>query len=124
MNPSETTVAVLGASRNPERYANKAIRLLVTNGYSVLPVNPREEEIEGLPVFHDLKEIKEPVHTITIYLGPQRSENMGEDIIRLKPERAIFNPGTESAQLKSQLEAAGIRCVEGCTLVMLHSKQF
>ncbi len=124
MENSEKIVVVLGASKNPERYANKAIRLLVANGYAVIPVNPREKEIEGLPVVHALAEITHPVHTVTIYVGPQRSEEMGEDILNLKPKRVIFNPGTESATLKSQLEAAGIRCVEGCTLVMLHTKQF
>ncbi|NQT26019.1 CoA-binding protein [candidate division KSB1 bacterium] len=124
MDPSEKTVIVLGASKNPERYANKAIRLLVDNGYPVIPVNPREQEIEGLPVVHVLAEIDQPIHTITLYIGPQRSERMGEDIILLKPQRVIFNPGTESEALKSQLESAGIQCVEGCTLVMLHTKQF
>lgn len=124
-SPEKTVVVVvLGASKNPERYANKAIRLLRKHGYPVIPVNPREKEIEGLPVVHNLDEIDQPVHTLTLYLGPQRSETMAEDIIGIKPERVIFNPGTESVALKSKLEASKIQCVEGCTLVMLHSKQF
>lgn len=124
MTPTDKTVVVLGASKKPERYANKAIRLLKEHDFPVIPVNPREDQIEGLKVIHEIGDINQPVHTITLYIGPQRSEGLGRDIINLKPERVIFNPGTESETLKNQLEEAGIQCVEGCTLVMLHTNQF
>ena len=43
-----TRIAVAGASSNPEKYGNKIVRNLLGKGYTVLPLNPREETIEGL----------------------------------------------------------------------------
>jgi len=111
---SPQTVAVLGASANPERYANMAVRRLREAGHRVIPVNPALETIEGLPVAKSLGEIRNPVDTLTLYVGPQR----------LAPKRVIFNPGTESPELAAALDRANIPHLAACTLVMLQTGQF
>jgi predicted CoA-binding protein len=121
---TQKTVAVLGASNNPERYSNMAVRRLRDAGHHVIPVNPALETIEGLQAAKSLGEIKEVVDTLTLYIGPQRSGPMIEDILRLAPKRVVFNPGTESPELAAALARAGIPYVEGCTLVMLQTGQF
>ncbi len=118
------TVAVLGASNNPDRYSNMAVRRLREAGHRVIPVHPALSEIEGLPVAQSLGGISEPVDTLTLYVGPQRSAPMINDIVRLAPKRVIFNPGTESPELASALDQASIPHVEACTLVMLQTGQF
>jgi predicted CoA-binding protein len=118
------TVAVLGASHNPDRYSNMAVRRLRDAGHNVIPVNPALEEIEGFPVAKSLGDIVEPVDTLTLYVGPQRSLPMIDAILRLAPKRVIFNPGTESAELAAALDRANIPHVEACTLVMLQTGQF
>ena len=118
------TVAVLGASANPERYSNKAVRRLKEAGHRVIPVNPALSEIEGLAVAKSLGAIEDPVDTLTLYVGPERLAAMTEDIVRLAPKRVIFNPGTESPELAAALNGAGIPHIEACTLVMLQTGQF
>ncbi len=122
--PKDQNVAVLGASIKPERYSNRAILMLKENGYPVIPVHPRLEEIEGFSVIPKLSNIKESVHTLTLYVGPQRSEPMIEDILALNPKRVIMNPGTESDLLENELNKNNIECLRACTLVMLQTKQF
>ena len=118
-------VAVLGASPKPDRYANKAIRLLLKHNHEVVPVNPAYEEIEGLPVVHEVEDLApNSIDTVTLYLGPDRNNSLGEVLIKLNPRRVIFNPGTENPELEKKLEKAGIRVVEACTLVMLNTNQF
>ncbi len=117
-------VVVLGASPKPGRYANMAQRLLMEMGYQVIPVHPKMREIEGLPVAANLQMIQQPIHTLTMYVGAQRSLDLIEDIIHLNPRRVIFNPGSESSELERRLRAAHIPHVEGCTLVMLKTRQF
>jgi len=123
-DPAKHHVVVLGASPKPERYSNQAIRLLLELGYRVTPVNPAIPVIEGLSVTHDLADIEEPVHTLTMYLGEARSSKISREIRDLKPQRVIFNPGAESDQLRSQLNSQGAECIDGCTLVMLRTGQF
>ncbi len=122
--PEGRRVVVLGASQKPARYANQAMRLLLEKGYQVIPVHPKIEEIEGLAVVDRLARIAQPVHTLTLYIGPQRGEPMLDEIIQLMPRRVIFNPGTESELMMRALRHKGILCVEGCTLVMLKTGQF
>lgn len=118
------TVAVLGASTNPERYSNKAVRLLQEHGHHVIPVNPAQDLIEGLAVAHALGDIREPVDTLSLYMAPQHLAALADSIVTMKPGRVIFNPGTEDAALQSRLDAAGIPWEEACTLVLLRTGQF
>lgn len=118
------TVVVLGASDKPERYSHKAQRLLQAHGHRVLPVHPKLGSIAGVPVFASLAAITEPVHTLTLYVGPERGEAMQGAIVALRPGRVIFNPGSESVRLQQALDAAGIAWEEACTLVLLNTGQF
>ena len=124
MKNSHHHVAVLGASPKPARYANQCIRLLQHHGYRITPVHPRFALIEDLPVTHSLAAISDRVDTLTLYVGPQLLEPQVDDIIRLKPGRVIFNPGTESRLVQDRLDAAGIEWFQACTLVMLKTDQF
>ena len=124
MKNSHHHVAVLGASPKPARYANQCIRLLQHHGYKITPVHPRFALVEELPVTHSLAAITEPVHTLTLYVGPAHLEPQVDDIVRLGPGRVIFNPGTESRMVQERLSAAGIEWFAACTLVMLKTDQF
>ncbi len=121
---ASTTVAVLGASSKPDRYANRAVRMLLEHGYRVLPVHPRETEVEGLPVLRSLDEIREPVHTLTVYVAPARLLRQMDEIEALQPGRVILNPGTESDEVFAELERRRIPYEEACTLVLLGSGSF
>jgi len=123
MNVAQT-VAVLGASANPDRYSNMAVRRLREAGHRVIPVNPALESVEGLPVVKSLGEIREPVDTLALYVGPRRLAALTDDILRLAPKRVIFNPGTESQELSAALDCASIAHLEACTLVLLQTDQF
>lgn len=117
-------VVILGASNNPDRYANRAFHMLQEYGHKPIPVNPTLKEVDGVPVVPKLEDIHEPVDTLTLYVRPEISTKLRSEILALKPKRVIFNPGTENKELKEALEQNGIRTVEGCTLVMLRTKQF
>ncbi len=118
------TVAVLGASRKPERYANKAVRLLEQHGHRVLPVNPAYETVEGISCYKRLADLPAPVDTLTLYLTPEKLEGQIDAILALRPGRVIFNPGTELPALRQALDAADIPYLEACTLVLLNTGQF
>ncbi len=117
-------VVVLGASQNPERYSNQAVRLLASFDYRPIPVNPACEEIEGLKCFPSLAEIGEPIHTVSIYLRPALSTPLIDEILTANPQRIIMNPGAENEELAAAASGAGIEVVEGCTLVMLRTGLF
>ena len=117
-------VAILGASKNPDRFSNQAFTMLKDYGHTPLPVNPGFGELDGVPVFAQLRDIKEPVDTLTMYVGPEISTKLSADIVALKPKRVIFNPGSENRALAEELQKNGIKVTNACTLVMLRAHQF
>lgn len=118
------TVAVLGASTNPERYSFKAVKMLKEYNHTPIPVHPAGHTVDGTPGFKSLADISEPVNTVTCYVGPKISDGEFDRIVGLKPERVIFNPGAENDDLAAKLEKEGIKIVRACTLVMLQTGQF
>jgi predicted CoA-binding protein len=124
LKPKDHCVVVLGASPKPIRYSYQAVKLLDQHGYRVIPVHPKAQRIDYLPVVNHLSQIVEPVHTLTLYLGPERSRSLIADIMGLAPGRAIFNPGSESRELEAALDNARIPHERACTLVLLRVGQF
>lgn len=118
------TVAILGASPKPDRYAYKAFELLQEYGHRPVPINPAFEEILGEKCYPTISEAPGPIDTVTLYLGEARSKPLIDEILTAKPRRIIMNPGAENFALAEKAEAAGIEVVEGCTLVMLRAGQF
>lgn len=120
----QETVVIVGASPKKDRYSNKAQNLLREYGHRVVPVHPQFEEIDGVPVRASLRDIKEEIDTVTLYVNPKRGEELLEQIIALHPRRVIFNPGTESEKMSAAFVAAGIEPINACTLVLLRTNQF
>lgn len=117
-------VAILGASKNQDRYSYMAFKMLQEYGHTVVPVTPKFSELEGVKTYATLKDIPDAVDTLTMYVGPEISSKLKEDILELKPRRVIFNPGSENTDLEKDLNQAGIEVEEACTLVLLRTKQF
>lgn len=113
------SVVVLGASPKEDRYAFKAMERLIQHGYNAVPVNPAFPEILGAKCYAGVGDVPQPVDTVTVYLGAQRSTPLIADIVAAKPRRIILNPGAENPELEKAAVDEGIAVVNGCTLVML-----
>jgi len=116
-------VAILGASNNEQRYSYKALKMLQEYGHVPLLVSPSYETIESLPVHKKLSELSD-VDVLTVYVGPKVSDKLTDEIIKLKPKRVIFNPGSENDHLMKKLMAENIPVEQACTLVLLRTGQF
>ncbi len=114
---------VLGASLNPGRYSNLAIKRLVSNGLPTVAVGLKKGEVTGVSITNEMENFDE-VDTITLYLNPQRQKQYYDYILSLQPERVIFNPGTENPELYALLRKNNIEIAIACTLVMLSTNQY
>lgn len=123
MNTVKPITLVVGASKNPERYSYKAIRSLISNGYPVLAYGLRNEYVDGIAIQTDL-DFKEAIHTITMYVGPDRQSEIIPKLLKLKPQRIIFNPGTENPIFIEKAIQQGIKTELACTLVLLSTGQY
>lgn len=116
-------VVVLGASTKSDRYSNIATNMLLDYDHEVVAVGNREGRIRSVEIMTGEPAV-EDVHTVTLYVGPARQEPLYDYILALKPNRVIFNPGTENNELMERCAQANIEVVVACTLVMLRTSQF
>ncbi|MEY4003750.1 MAG: hypothetical protein RIT07_1792 [Bacteroidota bacterium] len=118
------TVLVLGASENPSRYSHMATMMLLEYGHKPVLIGKTGDEVQGIPIHRLVPDGVAKVDTVTLYLNPLHQQVWYETILALKPDRVIFNPGTENPELMAMLNAASIPYLEACTLVMLRAGQF
>ena len=116
-------VLIYGASANPDRYAFKALDLLLEKGHEVFLKGNKPGIISGFYIHVGPNDFDQ-IHTITLYVGPQNQLDLIKDLAQIKPERIIFNPGTENPKLYTEIEKLNIKVEEACTLVLLHTNQF
>jgi predicted CoA-binding protein len=114
---------ILGASTNPTRYSYLVANKLVRKGYDIINVGRKKGEVAGVEI-DNTDTVHSDVDTITLYVGPANQEMYYSYILETKPNRVIFNPGTENAEFQKLLQDAGIDFIEACTLVMLNTNQY
>jgi predicted CoA-binding protein len=114
----------VGASHKPDRYSNQCMRSLLERGYNPIPVALARKEILGRMVYPSLSSVPCRIDTITLYVRPSLQVSILDEAVRIKPNRIIFNPGTENPGMYERLREAGIEVIEACTLVMLSTDQF
>ncbi len=117
------TTLVIGASVKPERYSNKAIKRLVGKDIEVKAIGLRTGIVAEVNIDTELKPYKD-IHTVTLYLNPSRQKDYYDYIINLRPERVIFNPGTENHEFLKLLQEENIATEVACTLVLLGTGQY
>ena len=123
MHSALKKTVVLGASDNPERYSNMAIKKLRAHGHPVVAIGKRKTTVEDVAIHQETNAIPD-VDTITLYLNPTNQKAYYDFILSLHPKRIIFNPGAENAELEKLAKDKGIQTQEACTLVLLSTGQF
>lgn len=114
---------VLGASTKPDRYAFKAITMLVDKGHSVLAIGQNAGEVAGIKIQTKAIPLKN-IDSVSLYLNPLRQKDYYNYIVEAQPKRVIFNPGTENPEFYQLLQLNNIKVEVACTLVLLTTNQF
>jgi len=120
---SDPITLVIGASTDPARYANKAIKMLRSHGHAVVAVGRDQGSVGDVAIRPEIPADLHP-DTVTLYVNPRIQKEYYDQIAALKPRRVIFNPGTENAEFETLVQKNGIEPVEACTLVLLSTNQF
>lgn len=115
------SAAIIGASTNPEKYGNRAVRAFAEKGFEVYPVNPRADEIEGWKCFPDIASAPEQPDVISVYLPPTVLLETLPAIKERGCDELWLNPGTDTDEVIKRAEELGLNVVVGCSLVGLIS---
>ena len=112
-------VAVIGASSSRSKFGNRAVRAFRQQGYTVIPINPHEREIEGLTAFASVLDVPGAIDMASFYVPPE----IGEEVIAEVAQKGIaevwFNPGAESARLIAKARSLDIQPIVACSIVAI-----
>jgi predicted CoA-binding protein len=114
------TVAVIGAGPERRKFGNKSVRAHLAAGYTVYPIHPTAETVEGLTALRSVADV--PVETldrVTVYLPPAIGLTVLPAIAAKNPGEVWFNPGAESPELLAEARRLGLNVIAGCSIVDL-----
>ena len=113
------TWAVIGANDDPEKFGSRIYKKLLSRGYTVYPVNPKYESLEGNPCYRDLSSLPQKPEVIDMVVSPKRGRPILEEAAGLGIEYIWFQPGTYDDELLEFTKAKGLKYVLACVLVAL-----
>jgi predicted CoA-binding protein len=112
-------VAVIGASSNRNKFGNRAVRAFQQQGYTVVPINPHEAEVEGLKSYASVMDVPGPIDMASIYLPPEIGEQVIDEIARKGIPEVWLNPGAESDALIARARALHIQPIVACSIIAI-----
>ena len=114
---------IIGASSNPIRYSKRAIMRLIENGHQVVGIGMSGGVVSGVSITNE-KILYDDIDTVSLYINISIQPEFYDYIIKLKPNRVIFNPGTENLEFYEILNKNEIEYEIAYTLVLLRTNQY
>ena len=105
------TIAVVGASGDPAKPAHRIPRYLQSQGYRILPVNPRGGELLGEPVARSLAEVDGPVDVVEVFRPAAEAPQIAREAVEAGAKVLWLQLGIESGEAERLASAAGLTVV-------------
>jgi uncharacterized protein len=111
------TVAVVGASANRRKFGNKALRAFRHRGYTVVPINPHEREIEGERAYASVLDYAGRIDEATFYVPPEIGERVLDQIAQKGIPKVWLNPGADAKGVVTHARSLGLETVVSCSIL-------
>jgi uncharacterized protein len=118
---SASTIAVVGASSNPERASNGIMQKLQRVGYRVIPVNPRETEVLGERSYPSLSDIPEPVDIVNVFRRPEYTPPIADEAVKIGAKALWLQSGISNDEAAARASAGGLMVVMDTCLGTMHA---
>jgi len=113
------TIAVLGLSPDPTKASHRVAKYLKEQGFTIVPVYPKEEEILGEKVYRSLEEIPFEVDMVDIFRKPKALINVASVVIARGDVKFFWaQKGIVNNEAAERVKKAGLIVVQNkCTMV-------
>ena len=110
-------VAVIGASSDPRKFGNRAVRAFRRQGYTVIPINPHEPVVEGLKTYASVLDVPGTIDMATFYIPPEIGEKVMPEVASKQIAEVWLNPGSESAALIRLARSLKVEPIVACSIL-------
>jgi hypothetical protein len=112
-------VAVIGASKDRRKFGNRAVRAFRDRGYTVVPINPHEDQVEGLRTYASVLDVPGPIDMASFYVPPEIGERVIDEVAKKQIPEVWLNPGSESDRLIARARALSVQPIVACSIVAI-----
>ena len=113
------TVAVIGASSNRDKFGNKALRAFAHRGYTVIPINPTEAEVEGHRAFASVLDVPGTIDMATLYVPAPVGVRVMDDLHKQGLPEVWLNPGADDRAVVEKARSLGLKAVQHCSIIAI-----
>jgi predicted CoA-binding protein len=112
-------VAIIGASNDRGKFGNRAVRAFLRQGYTVIPINPHENEVEGLRAYKSVLDVPGMIDMASFYVPPEVGQQVLIEVAKKGITEVWLNPGAESDRLIRHAQALHIEPIIACSIVAI-----
>lgn len=116
------TIAVVGLSNDPEKYSHEVGSYLKEQGYRVIPVNPKEEEVLGERAYSTVEEVPEQVDVVDVFLSPEKTPEIARDAVGAGAKVLWLQLGIKNAEARRVAQEGGLTYVEDECMKQTHER--
>ena len=113
------TVAVIGASSNRQKFGNKAFRAFERQGYTVIPINPNEPDVEGHRTYPTVLDYPGPIDMATVYVPASAGVGVMDQLKQKGIGEVWLNPGADEDAVVARAKALGLNVIQACSIIAI-----
>lgn len=114
------TIAMIGASPDPDKPSYGVMQYLLEQGYKVIPVRPGEGEVLGIPVVNSLAEIDGPIHMVDVFRKSEAAPEIAREAVAVGATSLWLQPGCVSDEAGEIARAAGLAFAQDLCTRQVH----
>lgn len=118
---ASTTIAIVGASSNPEKPSHGVMQKLQRAGYRVIPVNPRESEVLGERSYPSLIDVPERIDIVDVFRRAEDAPAIADDAVTIGAKALWLQIGIVSDEAAARARAGGLIVVMDACIGATHA---
>lgn len=115
---NQSTLAIVGVSRNKDKFGNMIYRDLKKAGYKVFAINPQADMLEGDRCYAGLGALPEKVGGVMLVIPPAKTIPVIEDAARLGIHYVWLQQGADSSEAEQHCRELGLEVISGECIYM------
>src|SRR5580698_4423302 len=115
------TIAMVGASSNPEKTSHGIMKKLQSVGYRVIPVNPNEKEVLGEKCYASLLDISEQIDIVDVFRKAETTVPIAEEAIKIKAKALWLQSGIINEETAAIAKQGGLLMIMDECIAVMHA---
>ncbi|MGM5481666.1 MAG: CoA-binding protein [Nanobdellota archaeon] len=110
--------AVAGVSTDPSKYGYQVFKDLLTRGFTVYPINPKQDEVLGKKAYKELDELPEKADVLITVTPPPVTDKLVREAISKGIKKIWMQPGSFTEDTVECCTDNDVELIAGACIMM------